>query len=288
MSDLNNLAGLDQQATTGQVAEIEKKQHVQDIKAAMQRTIQENGQDIVKSFGVNAGNIVVKKVLCYSDKGNIVEVQAAQGQKYLTEEVPGKNGGTITRRKKGPDGNPIKNPDYVPHKVATAPKNVGFVIANTGKAAINFVTSKCVKDENGGYTVQKVQATLKPGAEASIRKGDFTALLSAPEFSFQASNGTLVPRAGSAAQDIDILARLENYTFKFNDGNIADKQTQIGEKGADGKWHVRAEFVELFGDEENVKTSTRGTGAPKGEKIAASAFEANYIRQLLSDAGYGA
>lgn len=294
MSELTNLEALDQVAgaapKTPSTADVERQRHVAEVKAAMEETIKQNGAEIVKVFGTGAGNVTVEKVLCFSDSGNLIEVEPAVGQKYLTEVVPAKTEGkTVVRRKKDAQGKPILNPDYIPHKVASAPKNVGFVIKNTGSSAIEYITSKCVKGEDGQYVVNKVKATLAAGQSAPIRKGDLTALLSAPEFSFKAANGQLVPKAGSAAADISIATRLDNYTFKFATGSINDNQQQIGEKGADGKWYVRQEYIELFGDEENVKATTKsGVQTPKEDKPDASAYEANYIRQLLAKSNFGA
>ncbi len=289
MTNLNNLEGLEQPAAPAQTASVEKEAHLKAVKDAMKETIATQGADIVKEFASRSGEIEVLGAACYSDTGNIIEIEAAVGKRYLVESIKGKNGAMVNRIKRGPDGQPIKDPNYKPHKVGPAPKNVGYFIKNNSKKPISYTTTQCELDQaTGQYVPKKINAVLEPGKETAIRKGDFTALLSRTEYSFRAANGTLVPKAGSSASDLAIDARLENYTFKF-DGQVTinDNQTQIGQKDENGKWHVRPEFIALFGDEENTKTSTRASGAAK-EKIDASAYEANFIRKLLAESGYQA
>lgn len=288
LENLDSLDNLDQATTVGVAANEEKKQHIAALEAAMAETIKANGAEIVSTFGKAADTISVEKVLCYTDKGNIIEVEKAQGKRYLTEEVPSKTtpGKTIVRVKKDDNGQPIKNPNYVPHVVKDSPKNVGFIIKNNGTAAIEYVTSECTKGADGQYVVTKKNASLAPGQAAPIRKTDLTALLAAPAFSFRAANGKFTPKAGCSAANITLAERLECYTFSFAEGSINDRQEQIGEKDANGKWFVRDEYKSLFGDEENVvATEKKAVVRTKKEKIDGITLEANYIYSLIAKEG---
>lgn len=249
---LDNAASVENAAETKPVKE--KNQHLQELKAAMQATIAEQGETIVNQFGTKAADIEVVKVLGYTDKGSLVETQKAVG-------------------KKG-------EPGYQPHKVAASPKNVGYIIKNNSTAPIAYVGTQC-NLVDGSYVPTKVNLTLAPGAQAPIRKGDLTRLLSKIEYSLTAANGHLRPLA-SSVDSTDIEKKLENYTFSFDEGSVLERQEQIGVKGADGKWAVQDSYKAIFGDEENVVEKAKKAPAAK---IAGTAYEANFIRRLLAEQG---
>jgi hypothetical protein len=248
MADLDQFGG----NTTATVSS-EKTAHANALKEAMAATLAENGAAYEAERNTRSADIVVTKVLGYTNKGSIVE----------TAKAIGKRG----------------EPGYVPHKVADSAKNVGYAVKNVSANPIEYQGTECQLID-GQYVPTPVQLVIAPGQEAPLRKADLVRLMSAPEFGFVAANGKL--RSSGAANANGIEELLNSYTFSFDEGSVLDYQQQIGVQDAEGKWFVADEFKSIFGDEENVKvaaTRTRGEGA---KKKSTQAYESNYVYRLLA------
>ena len=160
---------------------------------------------------------------------------------------------------------------------------VGYRVANIGEEPIKYVTEVYAQDASGKYVPTKQEKTLAPGAYADLTRQYMTMFCAQPEISFQLANGKIVKGAG-AKSNKGMKAELEAHYFAFNkeaDGtkkqvNDDDVKLNVGEK-VDGKWVVKAEFLETFGYLNNPKESGKVGRRASEDKWTAQDLAANYI-----------
>lgn len=244
-------------AETSNEAKVNK--HKEDLKAAMRATLEQNSAEYVQTKNSRSNDITVLSILGFGDK-NPVQIAAAVGKATLADGTP--------------------NPDYQKRQVgAGAPVTVGFLVKNESANPINYEGTACTL-QDGQYVTSITNETIAPGAEAVIVKADFVKLMSADEFAFLASNGNLYATGVSKA--VTLEDKLNAYTFKFADGStISEHILQIGEKDADGKWVVKANYKPIFGFLEN-KAAKKARQRVAGQKFSKADYEANYIKTLLA------
>lgn len=166
---------------------------------------------------------------------------------------------------------------------------VGYRVANIGEEPIKYVTEVWAQDETGKYVPTKTEKVLVPGGTADLTRQYMTMFCAQPEVSFQLNNGKIIKGSG-AKGDKGIKAELESYYFAFNkdeNGNkkqINDDEVKlnVGEK-VDGKWVVKAEFVETFGYLNNPKEGGKAGRKPASEKWNAQDLAANYVFRMLNN-----
>lgn len=167
---------------------------------------------------------------------------------------------------------------------------MGYRIRNIGSQPIPYQTEIWQKNpETGKYEGSLVDQMLAPGATADLSREYMTRFCAQPEISFQLANGKVVRGSGGKGGKTGLKEELEAYYFTFAKGgdgphkqvNSDEVKLNIGERGEDGKWHVKPEFIETFGYLENIKeggrTSKRGSSKP----YTASDLAANYVMQMI-------
>lgn len=170
---------------------------------------------------------------------------------------------------------------------------VGYRVRNIGSEGIGYQTEVWTKDESGKYVAQMVDRVLAPGAYCDLTREYMTRFCAQPEISFQLANGKVVRGSGGKGAKAGLKEELEAYYFTFSkdaDGNRKqinsdEVKLNVGEKGADGKWHVKDEFVETFGYLENAKESTRAAKTRDGKGFNASDLAANFVMQMIKGQG---
>lgn len=165
---------------------------------------------------------------------------------------------------------------------------VGYRIRNIGAEPIPYKTENWVQGEDGRYVAQKVEKVMAPGATADLTRQYMTMFCAQPEISFQLANGKVIRGSGNKAARGDIKAELEAYYFAFDKSvdlqiNADEVKLNVGEKGADGKWHVRKEFVDSFGYLENAPEKTRGAKKESGNKFTSSDLAANFVMKMIQE-----
>lgn len=166
---------------------------------------------------------------------------------------------------------------------------VGYRVRNIGDAPVPYTTEVWAQNAEGVYEPQKVEKVMAPGAYADLTRQYMTMFCAQPEISFQLANGKVIRGAGNKASRGDIKAELEAYYFSFDKDaglqiNSDEVKLNVGEKGADGKWVVRPEFVETFGYLNNAPVKAGRARKEGGQKFNASDLAANYVMQMLKDA----
>lgn len=237
----------------------QKKEKVEVMKAALKETVLSDPQfqDKLRSL---SESVEVVNSLGFGDTGNI-----------------------IVDKSKKTDG----------RELAVTSQIVGYRVKNIGATPIKYQIEVWAQGEDGKFVPTKTEKTLAAGAIADLTRQYMTMLCAMPEISFQLANGKIIKGSGSKG-DKGIKAELESYYFRFDkDENGEKKQINddtvklnVGEKGADGKWIVKADFVEVFGFLNNPKEGGKG-GRTKGEgsKFTAQDLAANYVNRLISEAG---
>lgn len=192
----------------------------------------------------------------------------------------GENGNIIVDKTKSSKDNRV---------LTTTSVIVGYRVHNCGTTPVTYTTEAWAQDAEGKYVAQKVEKVLAPGGYADLTRQYMTMLCAQPEISFQLANGKVIRGAGNKAARGDIKAELEAYYFAFDkDANMQinsdEVKLNVGEKGADGKWVVKAEFVETFGYLNNAPVKAGRARKEGGPKFNASDLAANYVMQLMKDA----
>ena len=166
---------------------------------------------------------------------------------------------------------------------------VGYRVRNIGTTPITYTTEAWTLGADGVYVPQKVEKVLAAGGYADLTRQFMTMFCAQPEISFQLANGKVIRGAGNKASRGDIKAELEAYYFSFDKEvglqiNSDEVKLNVGEKGADGKWVVKAEFVETFGYLNNAPVKAGRARKEGGPKFTAGDLAANYVMQMMKDA----
>lgn len=192
----------------------------------------------------------------------------------------GENGNIIVDKTKTEAGNRV---------LTTTSVIVGYRVKNIGSQPIQYTTEVYTQDAEGKYVGEKVAKTLVPGGYADLPRMYMTMFCAQPEISFQLANGKVIRGAGNKSKTGTIKDELEAYYFSFNKEldlqiNSDEIKLNVGEKGADGKWVVKPEFVESFGFLNNAPVKTGRAGRKEGgPKLSASDLAANYIMQMIKE-----
>lgn len=168
---------------------------------------------------------------------------------------------------------------------------VGYRIKNIGKTPVKYKTEVFAAGPDGKFVGTKTEKTLAPGASADLTRQYMTMLCAIPEISFQLANGKIVKGSGARGNK-SMKAELESFYFSFTNVEGAPKKQvnddkvkiNVGHK-VDGKWVVKNEFVESFGYLNNPKEGGKGGRKPSGEKYNLQDLAANYVQQMIEDAG---
>ncbi|MEM4385396.1 MAG: hypothetical protein QXD03_02475 [Candidatus Anstonellales archaeon] len=216
--------------------------------------------DFDKKLNRLSNSIEVVNVLGFGDAGNIVRSKEA--------EV-------------------VKEDGTVQKALNTVSQVVGYIVKNIGNEPIKYLTEVYTKDPaTGKYVGTKVEKVMNPGETAILTRMYLTLLCSAPEFSFQLANGSIV-RGSAKVKPGDVKGELEAHYFKFNKEtglqvNDDTVKLNVGMKVGD-KWVVKPEFEETFGFLNNPKEEKAAKRA--ASKYTAQDYAANYIHRLVKEAG---
>lgn len=179
-------------------------------------------------------------------------------------------------------------------ELATTSAIVGYRVHNIGDMSVKYLTESYSQDETGKWVATKVEKQLNPGEYADLSRQYMTMFCSIPEISFQLANGKIIKGSG-AKGDKGIKAELESYYFAFSKDETGTKKQinddevklNVGEKGPDGKWVVKQEFVETFGWLNNPSEKAKAGRKPSGEKWSAQDIAANWVRKMIENEGGG-
>lgn len=166
---------------------------------------------------------------------------------------------------------------------------VGYEIHNIGTEAIPYKTAVCKKGADGIWVATPTDAVLQPGETAYLTRQYMTMLTAAPEFSFELANGKIQKGSGASKEGKTTKEILESYYFAFNKDtglqvNDDDMKLAIADK-VDGKWVVKPEFEETFGELNNPKPTAKAARAPKAPKMDSSVAVANYVYTVVLNKG---
>lgn len=222
-----------------------RKENLAAWKQAFEATVVETNGAIKDQLSTRSGDIEVTKALAFGEPKYIVRKDEA--------------------------GNETKEP---------VPNVIGYAVMNISGEPIPCYTTKC-DFVDGVYVKTPVETVIAPGATIALRKVDFVTLLSAPEFSFTASNGKLTTRrfTGKTAEELE--AFLEKHNFLFDNAKVGEKLEQISTNvgGADV---VLPEYKDTFAFLENKAEKKQRQAGPKAPQHTAQELAANYVRRLIA------
>lgn len=169
---------------------------------------------------------------------------------------------------------------------------VGYRIQNVGTEPIPYKTEVYSQDEEGVYVGSLVNRTLAPGEAVDLSRMCMTMLCCTPEVSMTLKNGKIVRSSSINKDPSDIRKELESYYFQFNkDENGVEKtvhddnvKLNVGEK-IDGKWVVKADYVETFGYLNNVKAAKKSSRRESKNEFTAQDIAAAWVMNQLREAG---
>jgi hypothetical protein len=172
---------------------------------------------------------------------------------------------------------------------------VGYVIKNNGAEPIPYTTYNCTPKADGtGYDAAEVQTTLAPGKTAVVSKRHLIQLSCRPEISFELANAHFKKAPNQKLIGNDGIDGIEDkFYLAFNkkeDGTsipVHDDRVkkQIGQKDAEGKWHVKKEYAAVLGFVENAKPVKERAPRQAGPKYSSRDAQSLYVAQLFANAG---
>lgn len=235
---VNETGAVDEPAATADKSKESKKILIDKMKESMKDPA------FVEALNSRSGDLEVVHTLGYGDKGNLKVDAANKDARSL---------------------------------VATS-AIVGYEVKNVSDTPIAYKTEVFTQGADGVFTGTPTDRVLQPGETAYLTRQFMTMLTAAPEFSFTLANGHITKGSGAKMSDPD-KQFLSSFYFSFNKDsqksvNDDEVKLNIAEK-VDGKWVVKPEFTEVFGDLNNAKAPK--AKAPKATKINRYAAYANLV-----------
>lgn len=172
---------------------------------------------------------------------------------------------------------------------------LGYIVVNHGTEAIPYRATNWKKnEETGEYEAVTEQAMFEPGVPTRFTKSELALMSSIAEISHRFRNGILkVKNASSKSFDELINSYFFNFSKDKNeDGNTFTRSVHddefkkaIAKKDADGKWHVKEEYLDKFGYLENPDAQAANGSAKGKKKYTAQEVSANYIFMKAKEEG---